>query len=256
MLLWSHAAFIMLFAASHNVSPNPNHSADHSSMSAVYERLTQHLLQQQAQQADKRQYWVAIAGGAGSGKTTLAHAIAQRLNQHAAVPTVVVPMDGFHYSKVRLQELYGPQGLLRRGAPWTFDAKAMVTALVAARGNQQADLPGYDRNLSDPVPAAIHILPHHRVVLVEGLYVLHDDDPRFAGLAALFDERWFVKAPTRDIQRQRLVQRSLKTWNEHKARQWGPGVEGATKRVNENDFQNMNLIEYCEELADQVIVTV
>jgi pantothenate kinase len=115
--------------------------------------------------------------------------------------------------------------------------------------------PLYSREISDPIPGRIEIYPWHRVILVEGLYLLHQNDPRYSPLMTLWDETWFVKAPDPETQLCRLVQRSLLTWSQTKAQQWGPGVEGATKRAKENDFLNSQCIAYCEDLADEVIIT-
>jgi pantothenate kinase len=51
------------------------------------------------------------------------------------------------------------------------------------------------------------LLPEHKVVVIEGLYLLLKSDPRWEPLQSLWDERWFVKAPSLEIQRQRLIQR-------------------------------------------------
>lgn len=212
-------------------------------------------------------YWVAIAGGAGSGKTTCANAVAEQINQlytkynhhknnHTTCCCVVVPMDGFHYTQSKLIELYGTDALQRRGAPWTFDAERMFTLLQRAHRTHSAIVPKYSREISDPIPNSIPIHPWHRIVLVEGLYMLHIQDPRFAPLYHLFHETWYVRAPTKEIQKHRLIQRSLQTWNTVKSQLWGPGIVGATKRVEMNDFQNSEMIEYCESIADVVIVTI
>jgi pantothenate kinase len=232
------------------------HSKD--SMFTVYDRLADRLatkVDELQRLPSPSQYWIAVAGGAGSGKTTGAEAVAERLNKYKKECCVVVPADGFHYSQMELTRLHGPDAMLRRGAPFTFDAEGLVDALTIAKKEGQASLPGYSREISDPVSHKIKIQRHHCIVLVEGLYLLHYKDPRWAPLSELWDEQWFVRAPSREIQRQRLVKRSLKTWSSLKAQQWGLGEAGATKRVDNNDVPNMGLIEYCEENANVVIVT-
>jgi pantothenate kinase len=148
--------------------------------------------------------------------------------------------------------------MLRRGAPLTFDAEGLVDALTID-DSQEGRTSRFTR-LQSKYPTLcqtkkIKIQRHHCIVLVEGLYLLHYKDPRWAPLSELWDEQWFVRAPSREIQRQRLVKRSLKTWSSLKAQQWGLGEAGATKRVDNNDVPNMGLIEYCEENANVVIVT-
>jgi pantothenate kinase len=205
-----------------------------------------------------QKYWVAIAGGPGSGKTTSAMTIAHRINTRCdRSVAIVIPMDGFHYAREELMAQYGgPDALRRRGAPWTIDANAIYQKLQEIRQYGRADLPTYNRKESNPVLDGVHVEMHHQILLVEGLYLLHTRDPAWAPLDEFWDERWFVQAPTRDIQVERLLNRRLQTWSFSKAEQWGTGREGAEKLVRFNDVKNMDLVEYCVERADEVIVTV
>ncbi|EFJ45838.1 hypothetical protein VOLCADRAFT_105729 [Volvox carteri f. nagariensis] len=103
---------------------------------------------------------VGIAGAPGSGKTTLAAAVANRINRlrrgqpagwgeekpgavaggssgsssHAAPFAVVMPMDGFHFYRWELDAMPDPvEAHARRGAPWTFDAAKFVDAVRRVR---------------------------------------------------------------------------------------------------------------------------
>jgi len=74
---------------------------------------------------------VAIAGPPGAGKSTVAEALVDRLDQRIAPGTAaVLPMDGFHYDNAILES----RGLMpRKGAPETFDFggyQAIVERLV------------------------------------------------------------------------------------------------------------------------------
>ena len=48
-------------------------------------------------------------------------------------------------------------------------------------------LPTYSRAISDPVPGGVELLESHKVVIVEGNYMLNYDDPLWAPLKDLFD---------------------------------------------------------------------
>lgn len=229
-----------------------------SSMDATYDKLASRL-HRHLHEPNNHQHWIAIAGGPGSGKTTTAEAIAERLNYIKPNSCVVLPMDGFHYTQAKLKELDPPCGagyLRRRGAPWTFDAELCVELLSKAKQEKSGSFPIYERTISDPIPNGVKLAPEHKVVLIEGLYLLWQDDARWEPLQTLWDERWFVKAPSLEIQRQRLIQRSLKTWSDAKAKLWGEGEQGAAARVDANDVKNMNIIALCEDYADTVVETI
>ncbi|GLC39118.1 hypothetical protein PLESTB_000005600 [Pleodorina starrii] len=211
---------------------------------------------------------VGIAGAPGSGKTTLAAAVAARINQLAgqegregqqgregkAPFAAVVPMDGFHYYRRELDEMPDPQEAhARRGAPWTFDGVKFVEAVrrvraaggaaAAAAGSEEvgpsagcADvrLPSFDHGLGDPVEGDIVVAAHTAVVLVEGNYLLLDQEP-WRQLRELFDESWFVSCP-RDVITQRLFER-----------QTGIGLtpEVSRQRIATNDLPNAQLVAEC-----------
>jgi len=234
-----------------------------------------------------KQIWIGIGGGPGSGKSTSAERVAEILNmvykdvncQQDEEVAVVIPVDGYHIPQKELKEKYGEDAMLRRGSPWTFDVEACVRDLKRAKEEGQASLPIYDREISDPRQDGVQLTRNSKFVFVEGLYLLFKNDcEKYGGdayragrntdehetsetgngwgeLYDLWDEKWFIRAPSRDIQRSRLVKRSLKTWTEAKGKVWGKGEEGATKRVDYNDVKNMDLIGPNEEFADEVIVT-
>ena len=195
-----------------------------------------------------------------TGKTTTAEAVAERLNQAAIGDDndccVVLPMDGFHFSQKRLSEMDPPDGtkfMKRRGAPWTMDAELCYKLLSQAKKNQSGDLPTYCREISDPVDGGVNLTTTNRIVLVEGLYLLLADDPRWQPLQELWDEKWFVKCPSREEQKERLIQRSLKTWGEKKIKDWGEGRQGAEAKVDANDALNMDIVAPSEAFADIIV---
>ncbi len=125
--------------------------------------------------------FVGVAGSPGSGKSTLAAAVRDRVNAAAGAPVaVVLPMDGFHYPRAALADFPDPdEARRRRGAPWTFDADAFVAAVAEARANRDAvtRVPEFDHEVHDPEPGKIAIEPTHKIVLVEGNYLLLNDLP-------------------------------------------------------------------------------
>ena len=125
-------------------------------MSATYDMLARRAVALH-EAASTPSVWIGIGGGPGAGKSTLAEAVAGRVNREQGRECcVVLPMDGFHYSRAELRELDPPDAasyLPRRGAPWTFDAEALFACLSAAKQTGTAQLPTYCRVASDPVGA-------------------------------------------------------------------------------------------------------
>lgn len=254
-------------------------------MQATYARLAQRA--SDAARQSKMPHWVAIAGGPGAGKSTLAGAVASICQENHGVSAVVLPMDGFHFSKSELAGLDPPdasQYLPRRGAPWTFDAERCFNELSQAKQHSHGTLPRYDRVLSDPVPDGVRLDPSHQLVFVEGNYLLlgalalsfdeiglvkgirNEDDGvpqppldeinRWKPLLDLFDESWFI-TPLAGIaeQRRRLIARHLETWTDAKTKMFGASSpeEGAARRTDANDLRNAFLVDRCRDFADLVV---
>lgn len=113
---------------------------------------------------------VAVAGAPGSGKSTLAEALVARLDD-----AVLVPMDGFHLDD-RVLEARGLRA--RKGAVETFDAEgfaALVERLAVPR--TEVVFPVFDRGRELAVAGAGVVAPDHRVVMIEGNYLLVDAAP-------------------------------------------------------------------------------
>lgn len=189
-----------------------------------------------------------------AGKSTVAEAVLKRLNKDKEM-AVVLPMDGWHLTKKELLDRHGEEGMRRRGAPWTFDVEKIERDLRRAKKDREGSFPMYSREISDPVEDAEHLKKTHEVVIVEGLYVLWKEDEDWGKLYDLFDERWFIKVPSREEQICRLVTRSKRNWSDSKIAMWGEYPEGARKRAEFNDVKNMDLVSPCEKHADEVIVS-
>ncbi len=142
-------------------------------------------------------YLVGIAGIPGSGKTTLCRNLAA-LRPDA----VVVPMDGYHLPRSRLDA----EGLRRRGALHTFDGEAFRADIEQLRRTRCGLFPTFDHAEKDPRPAALRINADVPLVIVEGIYVLM----RAWRAENLFDLRVFLDCES-DEAVQRLTIRHVQT---------------------------------------------
>lgn len=148
---------------------------------------------------------------------------------------VLVGLDGWHLSRETLATFpNSEEAFARRGAHWTFDGDDYVRFVKQLRLSADVHAPSFSHSLKDPVHNDIHVLPHHKIVLIEGLYVFLSIDPwRVAG--EMLDERWFVEVDMIDAM-QRLVKRHIQT-----------GVtatlDEAQRRGEENDFPSEHSCE-------------
>lgn len=180
---------------------------------------------------------LGIAGPPGAGKTTFAQAHVEALGSTA----VHVPMDGFHLADVTL----AARGLLdRKGAPETFDAWGYAALLRRCREETDHTVyaPGFDRDLEQPLAAAVAVDPEVEVVVTEGNYLLLDS-PEWRAVRAAVDEIWYLDVPA-DLRTERLVARHVEFGkSEAAARAWVAAV----------DTPNARLVAECLDRADRVV---
>ena len=181
---------------------------------------------------------IGVSGIPGSGKTTLAAAVTDRVNQLCNTHkdfAICIPMDGFHLSRNQLAAMPDPTTAIhRRGAEFTFDAEGFYKLVKRLREplNTASPIiyaPSFDHAIKDPVLDDIPIFPKSRIVIFEGLYLNLDREP-WSSAAALMDESWFVEID-REIARARLVKR-------HVISGIVPDAVAAEHRISSTDFLN------------------
>ncbi|KAF7544811.1 hypothetical protein G7Z17_g9656 [Cylindrodendrum hubeiense] len=205
-------------------------------MDATYHSLSQRIIRQFALKKSECQnrLLIALAGPPGSGKSTIADKVVQQVESMPSGPSIVaVSVDGFHLSRATLRSLPNAmEALARRGAPWTFDGAAaakLVEQLRDGAGKYLVTAPTFDHAVKDPVPDGLRVGPHVQVCILEGNYLLSDEEP-WDGIASLVDDCWLIEVDT-SLARSRVAQRHLKSGIEDT-------MEKALKRTNENDLVN------------------
>ncbi|KAK3307951.1 P-loop containing nucleoside triphosphate hydrolase protein [Chaetomium strumarium] len=188
-------------------------------------------------------YLIAIGGIPGSGKTTLSKRLTAALNaRHAAQfpdqPQPVaafVPMDGYHLTRAQLDAMPDPATAhARRGAEFTFDGErfyGLVQRLREPLTDKTGTVwaPSFDHAIKDPKEDDIAVERTHRIVVLEGNYLLLNKPPwrQASQLASL---KIFVSVSP-DLARKRLVAR-------HLAAGLCATPEEADRRAVENDLPN------------------
>lgn len=185
---------------------------------------------------------LGVAGAPGAGKTTLVEALVARIDELRGPGWVAhVPMDGFHLGDAQLRRL----GTLdRKGAPETFDVAGYAALLTRARQETETPLyaPGFERELEQPLAAALVVPSSARLVITEGNYLLLDE-PGWRAARARMDSVWFVTTDDR-TRTDRLVARHV---------EFGKAPDDARAWVVEVDQHNADLVSATATRADRVI---
>ncbi len=187
--------------------------------------------------ARAERFIVAIAGPPGSGKSTLAARLHEVLPEDASA---IVPMDGFHFDDVVLTS----RGLRsRKGAPETFDYAGFAALLKRIRtGESEIAIPVFDRSMELSRAGAAVIGSGVKFILVEGNYLLLDEEP-WSALSGLFDFSIFVDVPRSELER-RLMER----WRGH-----GKSDDDARAWIASNDLPNIERVLARRRKADLVV---
>ena len=150
-------------------------------------------------------------------------------------------MDGYHLADAQLRRL---GALDRKGAPDTFDADgyAHLLARIKAYPGEWIYVPGFERELEQPLAAALVVPPAARFVVTEGNYLLLDG-PAWRAARARLDETWFVTTdPAERIAR--LVARHI---------EFGKAPDAAREWVLTVDERNAREIERTAAVADLLV---
>jgi pantothenate kinase len=194
-------------------------------------------------------YILGVAGIPGAGKSTLAEQLVTFINARASSPTattegpaIVVPMDGFHLSNDKLEQI----NLLHlKGIPDSFDATAFVELLKSLRSNTTTTVfaPLFDRSIESSIDKGIHIEPAHKLCVVEGNYLLLPEAP-WSKAKQYFDQTWFLDVSIETVY-PRLLSRHMLVKSEARA----------NEKIQSTDLPNARLILATAPLADRLVKT-
>lgn len=140
---------------------------------------------------------IGVAGGTGSGKTTVARAIVEA----AGVGNVaILPQDAYYRAQPELPP--EARALTNYDEPGAFDTELLVEHLDLLRRGRAVERPVYDFERDDRSSETVPLEPRP-VLLVEGILVLHEATLRERMLLKVFvdappDER-FIRRLERDV---------------------------------------------------------
>ncbi|KAL1696041.1 P-loop containing nucleoside triphosphate hydrolase protein [Schizophyllum commune] len=178
---------------------------------------------------------VGIAGIPASGKSEFAVLVNRYTNallEGRDEKATLVGLDGWHLTRAQLDAMSDPKlAHDKRGAHWTFDGESYVAFVRALRQEPTGVItaPSFDHAVKDPTPHAVAIHPHHRIVIIEGLYTYLSVEP-WCEAGRLLDERWLIEISLEEAEK-RLVKRHVLSGvaKDHNEAVW---------RSNTNDMPN------------------
>ena len=202
-------------------------------------RLVPHILAMQS--AAHHRIAIGLAGGPGTGKSTLAAELVTMVNATHPGSAALVPMDGFHMKHSKLEGLGQVE---YKGAPHTFEGAEFVSFLHHLKhATEPVSGPGYSRKIEDTIENAFTVQPELKTLIVEGNYLLLTEGP-WAGIRPLLDYAIFLDVP-RDLVKARLLKRHAEE---------GLFTEERNRaHIERNDLPNYDLVQQSQDRADVVI---
>jgi pantothenate kinase len=184
---------------------------------------------------------IGLAGGPGTGKSTIAHQVVDVLNAGTQGLAAYVPMDGFHMKHEKLLAL-GIAG--DKGMPHTFEGAAFASFLARLMKSHQAVAgPAYSRQIEDVVDDALTVPADAKILVVEGNYLLQPDPP-WDAVRPLLDLAVFIH-----VDREKVWARLMKRHAE-------AGLfteERNREHIGRVDLPNYDQVEATASRADLVI---
>lgn len=140
---------------------------------------------------------IGIAGGTGSGKTTLTN----RLKEHFGDDVSVIYHD--NYYKRHDEMPYEERCLLNYDHPDAFDTDLMIEHLLALKAGKAIHCPVYDYTIHNRSAETIEVRPA-KVIIVEGILIFQNCE-----LRSLMDIKIFVDTDA-DVRILRRIMRDVK----------------------------------------------
>lgn len=140
---------------------------------------------------------IGVAGGTGSGKTTLTSQIAERLGDEVTVIT------HDNYYRAHHEMTYEERTLLNYDHPDAYETDLLVEHLAALRRGEAIHIPVYDFAIYDRTDETIVVNPS-RVIIVEGIVIFAHPE-----LRELMDVKVYVDADA-DVRILRRILRDVR----------------------------------------------
>ena len=140
---------------------------------------------------------IGIAGGSGSGKTTITNQIVEQLG----ADVTVITHD--NYYRAHHEMTYDERALLNYDHPDSYETELLTEHLAALRRGETVQIPTYDFSIHDRTNETITVCPSS-VIIVEGILLFFHPE-----LRDLMDIKVFVDCDA-DVRILRRIMRDVK----------------------------------------------
>ena len=140
---------------------------------------------------------IGIAGGSGSGKTTVVKQIVKALPPHCAA---VVPLDSYYNDTTGLTPEERKQ--INFDHPDAFDWKLLTEQIKKLKNGEAIEQPTYSYIESNRLKETVHVEPKP-VIIIEGIMALH-----YKKLRDMMDLKIFVDTDS-DVRLMRNIRRDV-----------------------------------------------
>jgi len=125
---------------------------------------------------------IGISGGTGSGKTTVAHSVIDRLGSDKVT---FISQDYYYKDNPHLS--FAEREKINYDHPFAFDTELMIDHIHDLMEGKTAHAPVYDFTLHGRSKTQTHELKPNNIIILEGLHILSDEQ-----LRAILDIKVFI----------------------------------------------------------------
>jgi len=141
---------------------------------------------------------IGIAGGTGSGKSTIAKSLLKSASFERAA---IIKQDNYYKDQSHLP--YEERVLTNYDHPFAFDNDLLIEHLTKLRDGESIDMPEYDFKVHNRKEETIHIEPRD-IIILEGILIFFDE-----AIRDLLDIKVFVDTDS-DVRIIRRILRDMK----------------------------------------------